>query len=147
MCIDVRKTCVCGKHRIQFHLRDNIMSEEVIARLFCPDCSGAVPVDLETMVQDNGWLIEYDLELARFLAAAKLQLAPDAIDPPFLFDSGYATWQELYPGEQQDILAERSAIIDLLKTDSHEYLQRINRWNIDRVARLKAEGWRRAQAT
>jgi hypothetical protein len=37
--------------------------------------------------------------------------------------------------------------MELLKTDSQEYLQRINRWNIARVARLKAAGWRKAQAT
>lgn len=146
MCIDVRKTCECGKHHVQFHLRDNVMSREVIARLFCPECASRAPVDQDCVLSDNGWLIGYDLELAQFLAAAKLQMPPDAVDPGFLFDSGYATWQEMYPGEQQDILAERAQIMELLKTDSREYLQRINRWNIERVARLKAEGWRKAQA-
>lgn len=147
MCVDIRKTCECGKHHVQFHLRDNVMSREVIVRLFCPSCSPQADPTRETILNDNGWLIEYDLELARFLAAAKLQIPPDAVDPGFLFDSGYATWQEMYPGEQQDILAERREIMELLKTDSREYLQQINRWNIARVARLKEEGWRKAQAT
>jgi hypothetical protein len=146
MCIDIRKTCECGKHHVQFHLRDNVMSREVIVRIFCPSCSTKASTS-ETILNDNGWLIEYDLELARFLAAAKLRIPPDAVDPGFLFDSGYATWQEMYPGEQQDILAERKEIMELLKTDSREYLQQINRWNIARVARLKEEGWRKAQAT
>ena len=91
-------------------------------------------------------LSRYDLELAQFLAAAKRLLPPDAVNPAFLFDSGYATWQEMYPGEQQDILAERKEIMELLKTDSREYLQRINRWNIARVERLQAVDWRKAQA-
>jgi hypothetical protein len=146
MCLDVRKTCECGKHLVQFHLRDNIMSREVIHKLYCPDCTQTNP-DPATMLRDNGWVIEYDLELAQFLAAAKLQVPPDQVDPAFLFDSGYATWQEMYPGEQREILAERRDIMELLKTDSREYLHQINSWNIDRVARLKAAGWRKAQAT
>lgn len=147
MCIDVRKTCECGKHLVQFHLRDNVMSREVIARLYCPECAHRASPEQEALLDDNGWRIAYDLELAQFLAAAKLQMPPDAVSPAFLFDSGYATWQEMYPGEQRDIVAERSRIMELLKTDSREYLQRINSWNIERVARLKAEGWRKAQAT
>ena len=147
MCIDIRKTCECGQHHVQFHLRDNIMSREVIMRLFCPACSSGTSPEQATMLNDNGWVIEYDLELAQFLAAAKLQLPPDVVDPAFLFDGGYATWQEMYPGEQQDILTERREIMELLKTDSREYLQQISSWNIARVARLKAAGWRKAQAT
>lgn len=144
MCLDIRKTCECGKHHVQFHLRDNIMSREVIARLFCPACSAGV--EGRTMLNDNGWVIEYDLELAQFLAAAKLQIPPDEVDPAFLFDSGYATWQEMYPGEQQDILADRREIMKLLQKDSREYLQQISRWNIARVAEMKVAGWRKAQA-
>lgn len=146
MCIDVRKTCACGRHHVQFHLRDNIMSKEVIDRLYCPECAAGETLDPGCMLSDNGWLIRYDLELAQFLAAAKLRISPDAVTPAFLFDSGYATWQEMYPGEQQDIRAERKEIMEVLKNDSQEYLRRINQWNIARVERLKAEGWRKAQA-
>ena len=92
MCIDVRKTCACGQHHVQFHLRDNIMSNEVITGLYCPDCSDEAEVNDETMLKDNNWVIEYDMELAQFLAAAKLNIAPDSVTPFFLFDTGYATW-------------------------------------------------------
>ena len=146
MCIEVKKTCECGKHEVQLHLRDNIMSREVIVSLFCPECSGDCTINEETALTDNNWVIEYDLELARFLAAAKLQLMPDTVTPAFLFDSGYATWREMYPGEQQDILEERQEIMALLKTDPQEYLRQINSWNIARVERLKADGWRKAQS-
>ncbi|MGW8161795.1 MAG: hypothetical protein ACWGN1_06065, partial [Desulfobulbales bacterium] len=128
------------------HLRDNIMSKEVILSLYCPECSINAEVSEETALNDNNWIIEYDLELAQFLAAAKLQLPPDTVDPDFLFDSGYATWREMYPGEQEDILMERKEIMELLKTNPREYLEQINSWNIARVERLKADGWRKAQS-
>lgn len=146
MCIEVRKSCECGKHQAQFHLRDNIMSKEVLVSLRCPNCAENEKVDETTMLNDNNWVIEYDIELAQFLAASKLQIAPDTVTPAFIFDSGYATWQEMYPGEQQDILEERKDIMELLKTDSTEYLKQINSWNIARVERLKQAGWRKAQA-
>ena len=142
MCIEVRKTCECGKESAQFHMRDNIMSKEVLVSLRCPSCAAENDVNRETMLQDNNWVIEYDMELAQFLAAKKLQVSPDTVTPEYIFDTGYATWQEMYPGEQDDILEERKDIMDLLKTDSKEYLKQINSWNIARVERLKQEGWR-----
>ena len=48
--------------------------------------------------------------------------------------------------KQQDILAERKEIMELLKSDAQEYPRRINRWNIARVERLQAVDWRKAQA-
>ena len=146
MCLDIRKSCECGNQLVQFHLRDNIMSEEVIVSLYCPECAENAEVDEKTMLNDNRWIIEYDMELAQFLAVSKLQIPPDAVDPGFIFDSGYATWQEMYPGEQKDILEERKEIMGLLTTDQQEYLTRINKWNIARVERLKELGWRKAQA-
>lgn len=145
MCIEVRKTCACGKHNVQMHLRDNIMSREVLVALYCPECPRELEMGTETTLNDNNWVIEYDIELARSLAAAKLQLPPDAVDPAFLFDSGYATWREMYPGEQEDILAERREIMALLKTDPTAYLKQISSWNIARVEQLKANGWRKAR--
>lgn len=146
MCIEIKKTCECGQQRVQFHLRDNIMSNEVLVSLHCPGCADKAEFNEETMIKDNNWIIEYDMELAQFLAASKLQISPDMVNPGYVFDTGYATWQEMYPGEQKDILEERKGIMELLKTDSTEYLKRINSWNIARVERLKEDGWRKAQA-
>jgi len=147
MCIEVRKTCCCGNKNVQFHLRDNIMCREVILTLYCPECSEGMSADKEVMLNDNGWIIEYDMELAQFLAVAKLCIPPDSVTPAFLFDSGYATWLELYPGERDDILEQRKEIMGLAKTDPQKYLETINSWNIARVERLKADGWRKAQAS
>jgi hypothetical protein len=145
MCMDVRKRCECGAHTVQFHLQDNIMVPEVISRLFCPNCPGNSPFDGSAMLYDNGWIIEYDMELAGSLAEKKLKIDRQSVVPEFLFDNGYVCWQEMYPGEQVDIKDERQKIIELLDEGRQQYLEAMQSWNIDRIERLKAQGWRKVQ--
>lgn len=146
MCLDIRKRCECGQNNVQFHLRDNVMLPEVIVRLWCPSCSREkADFDRTTMLDDNGWTIEYDMILARMLAAQHLGADAIEIEPETIFIRGYACWQELYPGEQKDIKEEREQIIGLLQDDQKKYLETIQQWNIKRIERLKAEGWRKAQ--
>ena len=145
MCIDVRKICECGARTVQFHLRDNLLQSEVIQRVFCPNCPGDAGFDGRSMLNDNGWVVEYDMILATMLLTAKLQVEPEAVHPEFLFDQGYACWLEMYPGEREEMREEKEKIMALLREDQRQYLQAILSWNIDRVARLKAAGWRKAQ--
>jgi hypothetical protein len=122
------------------------MSQEVLVDLYCPECSKEVALNPETMLMDNGWIIEYDMDLARFLAVSKLMVDPDIVRPGYIFDSGYACWQEMYPGEQQDVLEQRKEILALQKQDPSRYLKEISSWNIARIQQLKADGWRKAMA-
>ena len=145
MCIDVRKTCECGAKTVQFHLRDNLLHSGVVQRVFCPNCPGDTGFDGRSMLNDNGWVVEYDMILATMLLTAKLQMDPEAVSPEFLFDQGYACWLEMYPGEREEIREEREKIMALLREDQRQYLQAILSWNIDRIARLKAAGWRKAK--
>ncbi len=145
MCIDVRKTCGCGARTVQFHLRDNLLRSDVIQRVFCPNCPGDMGFDARSMLNDNGWVVEYDMILATMLLTAKLQVEPEAVCPEFLFDQGYACWLEMYPGEREEIREEKEGIMALQREDQRHYLQTIQSWNIDRIARLKAAGWRKAQ--
>lgn len=145
MCIDVRKTCECGAKTVQFHLRDNLLQADVIQRVFCPNCPGDAGFDECSMLNDNGWVVEYDMILATMLLTAKLQVEPEVVRPEFLFDQGYACWLEMYPGEREEIREEKEKIMTLLRQGQRQYLQAIQSWNIDRVARLKAAGWRKAQ--
>ena len=145
MCIDVRKTCECGAKTVQFHLRDNLLQADVIQRLFCPNCPGDAGFDECSMLNDNGWVVEYDMILATMLLTAKLQVEPEVVRPEFLFDQGYACWLEMYPGEREEIREEKEKIMTLLRQGQRQYLQAIQSWNIGRVARLKAAGWRKAQ--
>jgi hypothetical protein len=146
MCLEVRKTCNCGRESVQFHLRDNVMTQEVLLELYCPECAHKVEVKDDSMVRDNGWVIEYDMDLARFMAVSKLMVDAEEVTPAYVFDTGYAAWREMYPGEQEDVLRERKEIMELLQKDQAKYLQAINQWNIDRVEKLKADGWRKAMA-
>jgi len=144
MCQEVRRTCGCGKNHAQFHLRDNVMGQEAIDRLFCPSCSGDQKFDSATMVRDNGWVIEYDMDLVRMFAITKLSMDPAHVSPELVFDEGYVTWREMYPGETEDITEERNKIIALKDSDPKEYLMTINSWAVERIQRLKDEGWRKA---
>ncbi len=144
MCQEVRKTCSCGKKDATFHLRDNVMGQEVIDRLFCPDCSTSQVFDRETMVQDRDWIIEYDMDLARMFAITKLSMDPAHVSPEFVFDEGYVTWREMYPGETEDITEERNRIIAMKDSNPREYLAAINSWAVERIQRLKDDGWRKA---
>ena len=144
MCQEVKKTCSCGQKNASFHLRDNVMGQEVIDRLFCPSCSADQKIDQETMVRDNGWVIEYDMDLARMFAITKLAMDPAHVNPELIFDEGYATWREMYPGETEDITDERNKIIAMKDSDPKEYLAAINSWAVERIQRLKDDGWRKA---
>ncbi len=146
MCLEIRKTCKCGSKSAQFHMRDNIMSQEVLTELYCPKCSTDIELNPDSMLMDNGWVIEYDMDLAKFLAVSKLMVDREAVRPGFVFDGGYACWQEMYPGEQQDVLEERKEILALQKEDPTRYLKEISHWNIARIERLKNDGWRKAMA-
>jgi hypothetical protein len=48
--------------------------------------------------------------------------------------------------EQQDIMEKSKEILALQKEDPIRYLKEISNWNIARIERLKADGWRKAQA-
>jgi hypothetical protein len=145
MCREVLKNCSCGKERVSFHLRDNVMGQEVVEHPYCPSCSRAVTLEDERMVADNGWAIEYDMDLARLYAIARLGLKPAQVQPGFIFDEGYVAWWEMYPGETGDIAEERRRIIAMKEQDPQGYLAAIREWAVARIARLKAEGWRKAQ--
>jgi hypothetical protein len=146
MCLAVFKQCECGSRTVQFHLRDNVLTPEVVSRLFCPACPGGTGFDAACMINDNGWIIEYDMVLATMQLLQGRMVDQEMIRPGYLFDQGYATWLETYPGEKEDIREERERIIALKATDQQHYLREMMGWNIKRLATLKAQGWRRAQA-
>ncbi len=146
MCMEVKKRCYCGEKEASFNLKDNIMMPEVISDLYCPKCSKEIKVDTTTMLYDNGWLIKYDMILAKSLAENKLKMSKEEVNPAFLFDQGYATWQGTYPGELDDIVEEKQEIVAIMKQDPKLYFQKIKEWANDRMERLKEEGWRKAQA-
>ncbi|MDA8168882.1 MAG: hypothetical protein M0Z59_04175 [Nitrospiraceae bacterium] len=144
MCIDHKITCVCGRSSASFNFKDEVMPSEVVSRLYCPGCSGDVKFDPRTMLRDNGWIIEFDMDVAGFFASGKLPRV--TVTPEFIFDEGYCTWRGVYPADHIDSVNERRELLELLKTDRKRYFEEFRDWGTKRMARLAAAGWRKANA-
>jgi hypothetical protein len=143
MCVEHRIVCKCGRNSASFNFRDEVMPVEVIDRLYCPECSDTVSFSGERMLRDNGWIIEYDMEVAKF---AGRTLAGSEITPAFLFDEGYCCWRGIYPQDLEDSLNERRQLVSLSKISPAQYIEEFRQWGVRRMERLQAEGWRKAGA-
>jgi hypothetical protein len=142
MCIDHSKMCSCGKNHASFNLRDEKLSLEVITGLYCPTCSREAAYDPETMLSDNGWIIQFDMEVARFLLQ-RVFPGPGVL-PEVIFDEGYCTWRGVTPTDHIDSVRERQELAQLAKTDRRRYFEEIKSWAHTRMERLAREGWRKA---
>jgi len=142
MCVDYSKRCSCGKKNASFNFRDEILPYETISTLYCPECSHGVAYDGASMLSDNGWIIQYNMEVARFMMQKK---APAAlVTPEYIFDEGYCTWRGVYPGDHIDSAGEREDLLKLAKTDKKRYFEEFASWGIKRMERLALQGWRKA---
>jgi hypothetical protein len=142
MCIDYTMNCNCGTQSASFNLRDNIMPAEIINKLYCPDCSTNIKYNPETMLIDNQWIIEYDMDVARFMGH---KMPYGEITPALLFDDGYCTWRGVYPADHIDSVREREGLVQLAKINPKKYLEEFRKWGIERMERLAHEGWRKAR--
>lgn len=141
MCVDHSFVCKCGTGSTSLNFKNEVMPPEVVSRLYCPKCSGETSFNPATMLRDNGWVIEYDMEIARFMG----QKLPKAdITPEFLFDEGYCTWRGVYPTDHIDSVSEREELVGLAKVNPKKYLEEFKKWGIARMERLAQEGWRKA---
>jgi hypothetical protein len=145
MCMSHKITCRCGREAAEFTMRDEIMPPEVVKRLYCPSCAGEVPFAGETMVNDNGWVIEYDMELAG-LYLANLGASPEGLNPGYVFDEGYCSWAGYCPGDLERAAREKAEIVKIMKVDPRAYIEAIKDWGHSRARRLSDEGWRKARA-
>jgi hypothetical protein len=142
MCVDHSKACTCRKNHASFNLRDEILPFEVISGLYCPACSRDVVYDPASMLSDNGWIIQYDMEVARFMMQ-KICPAPE-VTPELIFDERYCTWRGLTPTDHIDSVRERQELALLAKTDRKRYFEEMKSWAITRMERLARNGWRKA---
>lgn len=142
MCVDHSMNCQCGKHAASFNFRDEMLPHEVISGLYCPVCAGDIRYDSTSMVRDNGWIIAYNMEVARFM----LQKAspPAQVTPDLVFDEGYCTWRGVTPTDPVDSAREREELVKLAKTDPKRYFEALRSWGINRMERLAQAGWRKA---
>lgn len=144
MCVDHTMKCQCGSNSASFNFRDSIMPAEVVARLYCPLCSSNIKYRSETMLSDNGYVIQYDMDIARSMSA---KLPAAKITPEFIFDEGYCTWRGVYPMDHIDSAEERQRLVELARVNKKRYLEEFKKWAVDRMDRLAMEGWRKANVS
>jgi hypothetical protein len=142
MCVDHSINCSCNKSHASFNFKDEVLPFEVITKLYCPACSPAVVQDSSNMIVDNGWIIQYDMDVARFMLQKKATASD--VTPEFIFDEGYCTWRGVTPSDHIDSVREREQLTQLAKTDRKRYFEEIRSWGNNRMERLAREGWRKA---
>lgn len=142
MCVDHSTTCSCGKNHASFNFRDDILPAEAVVALYCPACSPGVRHDPATMLRDNGWIIEFNMDVAKFMLNRVADAS--AVTPEFVFDEGYCTWRGVTPSDHIDSVRERAALAELARIDRKRYFEEIKTWANTRMERLAREGWRKA---
>ena len=143
MCMAITKSCVCGD-QVSLHHLNSYLPEEAVVAIHCPGCDERVTVDPATMIEDNGWIIEYDMELVAFRLAQRGIDASD-ITPEQVFDQGYSTWNGLTPTDGYDKAMELHEITARTAGDKRRYFEEIKSWTRSRTQRLAEEGWRKAR--
>ncbi len=144
MCMEHTYTCKCGAKEVSITYKNELMPHETLTNIYCPQCSKDVELDPTTMVADNGWIVKYDMDVARF-SAHKLP-ADDIVrlSPELLFREDYCSWRGIYPGDHIDSVQEREEILSLAKKDPKLYLERMKDWANSRMEKLREEGWIKA---
>ena len=123
------------------NLKD-LLPPQILSHLYCPSCSGNVRFNPDTMVKDNGWILEFDMEAARAFLMSE-GVSERVITPDFIFDQGYFSWNGFTPTEIEDRMREREEIMKLAKVDRRKFIKELTSWGINRAARFKEEGWRK----
>jgi len=143
MCMNTQRSCRCGRNSAHMVYRDNLLSPSILVNLYCPECRARAVWDGRTMVEDCGWVLEYDLDAAQALMDQR-NLGQKAT-PEFILDEGYLSWQGLSPHDREMNHKLHRELEPLINQDLNLYLKSLkSRW-LEHVASLKAAGWRKAQ--
>lgn len=143
MCLSIRRLCACGKQEANFMHRDNILPEGILVNLYCPECRHLAVWNPETMTEDCGWILEYDVEGARFFFWDKSMV--DDVTPDFIFDQGYCSWNGLTPQDLAERTRLHAELAPLLQQDRLTYINALKGTMLRHVQELKDAGWRKAQ--
>jgi hypothetical protein len=123
--------------------RDNVLKPEILRHLYCPECSAQAEWDAARMVEDCGWVLEFDMFGARFFMSQR-GLGGE-VSPDLLFDEGYLTWQGFSPLDHEVNSELHRRLAPMILEDMRQYLQALKSEWLAHVAALKAAGWRKAQ--
>ncbi|MEW6388322.1 MAG: hypothetical protein AB1491_12470 [Thermodesulfobacteriota bacterium] len=145
MCFQQLRACQCGRNSAYLGYRDNVLAPEVLVNLYCPECRPQDESLSKDMIEDGGWVLEYDLPAAQVFFNRRG--FPHPVNPDFIFDEGYLSWQGLAPGDQAFNNELHHRLAPLVQEDLNLYLQKLKEEWLAHVAQLKAAGWRKAQRT
>ncbi len=145
MCLHQKRPCECGREEAYVFHRDSILPEEVLVHLYCPECAASVRWDARTMLKDGGWILEYDMEAARFYLGRRLGRFD--FSPEEIFDEDYCSWYGLTPKDLEASRRLHEELEPLKRRDIKEYVLQITRRRQDEVRILKRQGWRKAART
>ena len=119
-----------------------VLNEAAIASLCCPKCNGTAEANEESLVRDNGWVLELDLALLKEKSPS-MGVAPDEVNASWVFDAGYVTWVGITPDDAETRDRERAELQKLAKVDMLAYYEAMKTWGQDRELRFAEEGWRK----
>lgn len=144
MCMDHSFKCNCASEEVSITLKNEILPPETLLAVYCPKCSKGVEFNPATMVKDNGWILEYEMDIATLLSAGMPSEHKKNLSPELIFDEDYCSWRGVYPGDHTDSIKEREQILALAKVDPKRYLSEMKSWANSRMEKLKQQGWRKA---
>jgi len=142
MCQNYLIPCECGKGKANFMNLNDLLPPLILTHLYCPSCSDGVDFNPDTMVMDNGWILEFDMQAAQVFLLSE-GVPERVITPDYIFDKGYFSWNGFTPTDIEDKMKERKEIMKLAKVDRRKFIEELKAWGIGRVERLKLEGWRK----
>lgn len=145
MCQSYRKVCTCGQNTTEIFFGKMIFDEQVVAKVYCPDCSRNIETDCDSRVWDNGWVLELNMEVVKARVPV-MDMAFEDATADRLFDEGYVTWVGITPDDHQKREQERNQIQKLAKTDLLAYIRAMKEWGLKREKRFVNEGWRKMRA-
>lgn len=142
MCFHQKVRCVCGKEEAYIFHRDNILPEEVVIEVFCPQCSSKARWNPSEMIKDGGWIIHYDMEIAEYFF--KQKKIPYTLSPEFIFDREYCSWYGLSPHDIEENKRLTEEIAALHHASLKDYYEAFRKRRIERVKELQKLGFRKA---
>ncbi|NQT69133.1 MAG: hypothetical protein HQ552_06085 [Desulfobacteraceae bacterium] len=145
MCQSYRKVCACGQNTTEIFFGRMIFDEQVVAKVYCPNCSQNIATDCDNRMWDNGWVLELNMEVVQAHIPV-MDIAPEDVTADRIFDEGYVTWVGITPDDHQTREQERNQIQKLAKTDLLAYIQAMKEWGLNREKRFVNEGWRKMRA-
>lgn len=142
MCESYHMRCECGRRSAEIFFGKMLLDHQALQRLYCPECKREASAVNADRVVDNGWILELNMPLIRQYSST-FGIPSQELTAGWVFDQGYVTWAGITPDDSETRNLERTAILELAKTDMHAYLKAMKEWGMEREKRFIGQGWRK----